>query len=218
VSSPTEALVTRWWWIRHAPVVANEGRIYGKCDLPCVTDDAIAFQRLAASLPSEAAWVVSNLQRTHQTAAAIVAGGIAGPAAFPGEDVWVEPDLAEQDFGDWQGQTFEWLAQQRPDQYHRFWLAPSHERPPGGESFEDLAARVGLVIDRLNGDLAGRDIIAVAHGGTIRSAVAKALKLDLETALGFAIDNISVTRLDHFSATERHGSAWRVAFLNRLPG
>jgi len=28
------AAVTRWWWIRHAPV-RDGGRIYGQSDLPC---------------------------------------------------------------------------------------------------------------------------------------------------------------------------------------
>ena len=216
MSSRKEAVTTRWWWIRHAPVVANEGRIYGQCDHPCVTDDQPAFAALARILPEGAAWVVSNLQRTHQTAAAIVAAGLAGPLAFPGEGVLMEPDLAEQSFGQWQGQTYQWLAAQQTREYHRFWLAPAHQRPPGGESFEDMMVRVGAVIDRLNRDLAGRDIIAVAHAGTIRSAIAKALNLEPEIALALVTENISVTRLDHFGAAAG-GHAWRVAYMNRLP-
>ncbi len=211
------SVVTRWWWIRHAPVTVNKGCVYGRTDLPCDTDDTAGFQGLAAILPRDAAWVVSDLMRTHQTAAAIVRAGLPGPERFPGEGVIVERDLAEQDFGEWQGKTYSWLAEHRAEQYHRFWHAPAHERAPGGESFEDLLARVSTVIDRLNTDLAGRDIIAVAHGGTIRSAIAKALDLAPETALAFATDNISLTRLDHFAGGRDIGHSWRVGCLNRPP-
>jgi broad specificity phosphatase PhoE len=211
-------LTTRWWWVRHAPVVVNDGRCYGQTDLSCVTDDPPAYRRLAQILPREAVWVTSNLRRTHETAAAIVAAGLPGPAAFPGPDMTVEPDLAEQHFGEWQGRTYASLAEEKAEEYHRFWLAPAVERPPGGESFVDLLARASRAIERLTQQFAGRDIIAVAHGGTIRAALAMALDLPPETALAFAVDNISVTRLDHFpDEAGGRGHAWRVAFTNQPP-
>jgi alpha-ribazole phosphatase len=209
---------TRWWWVRHAPVVANNGCCYGQTDWPCVTDDAPAYRRLAQMLPSDAVWVVSNLQRTHQTAAAIVAAGLPGPAAIPGPDVHVDKDLAEQNFGEWQGQTYAHLAETRAEEYHRFWFAPAHERAPGGESFVDLIERVHGSIARLNREFVGRNIIAVTHGGTIRAALGLALGLSPETALSFTIDNISVTQLDYFEdPTSKHGHAWRVGGVNTLP-
>ncbi len=209
---------TRWWWVRHAPVVANNGCCYGQTDFDCVTTDAAAFGRLAALLPRDAVWVVSNLKRTHQTAAAIVAAGLPGPAEIPGPEVRVEPDLAEQSFGEWQGQTYASLAEQRAEEYHRFWFAPARERAPGGESFTDLTERVHGTIDRLNREFAGKTIIAVTHGGTIRAAVSRALDLSPETALAFTVDNISVTQLDYFEdPTARHGHAWRVGGVNIRP-
>lgn len=209
---------TRWWWVRHAPVVVNEGRCYGQTDHPCDTRDPPAYRRLAQILPREASWVTSTLRRTHETAAAIVAAGLPGPAAFPGPEVTVDADLAEQHFGDWQGQTYTSLAEQQAEAYHRFWLAPASERPPGGESFVDLMARVTRSIHKLNQRFVGRDIIAVAHGGTIRAAIALALGLAPEAALAFAVDNISVTRLDHFPADAGgQGNEWRVNFTNQPP-
>jgi alpha-ribazole phosphatase len=207
---------TRWWWIRHAPVVVNEGRCYGQSDLPCRTDDAAGFRRLADALPKGAVWMVSNLMRTHQTAAAIVAAGLPGPDSIPGPGVEVEPGLAEQHFGEWQGQTYASLAERQAEAYHRFWFAPARERAPGGESFVDLVERVVPVIQRANKAFAGRDIIAVAHGGTIRAAIGHALDLTPEASLCFTVDNISLTRLDYFDdPTARHGHSWRVAGINQ---
>jgi Histidine phosphatase superfamily (branch 1) len=66
---------TRWWWVRHAPVRVDEGRIYGQRDLPCDCSEAGVFASLAALLPRDAIWVTSHLSRTVQTAQAIQAAG-----------------------------------------------------------------------------------------------------------------------------------------------
>lgn len=51
---------TRWWWIRHAPVVEQVGRLYGQTDLACDTSDTAALKALAAILPKGALWVTSQ--------------------------------------------------------------------------------------------------------------------------------------------------------------
>ncbi|MGD9743205.1 MAG: histidine phosphatase family protein [Dongiaceae bacterium] len=213
----TEALVTRWWWIRHAPVTAHGGRIYGQTDLPADCSDAACFAALARQLPPEAVWVTTQLCRTHQTAAAIHrAAGRECPAFVS------EPGLAEQHFGDWQGLTHAELADRRDGHWHRFWLAPAEMAPPGGESFAAVVDRVGLAVERLTRAHAGADIVAVAHGGSIRAALAAALGLAPERALGFAIDNCSLTRIDHIegassSAEPGASRSWRVVRVNHHP-
>ena len=62
----------------------------------------------------------------------------------------------------------------------------------------------------------GRDIIAVAHGGTIRAVLALALGLDPEAALAFTIENCSITRIDHIDGAGI-GHDWRVVTVNRPP-
>lgn len=200
---------TNWWWVRHAPVTETKGRIYGSTDPNCDTNDPDSYAGLHRLLPQDAFWVTSHLRRTKQTAAAIAAAG--GRTIDPAE----ERDLGEQDFGDWHGMTHNEVY--ALPTAHRFWLAPATHCPPGGESFADLCVRVSRVIHRLTADHAGRDIIAVAHGGTIRAAIALALNLDPEAALGFATENISLTRLDHFTGDDGHPETWRVAWINRLP-
>ncbi len=158
--------VTRWWWVRHAPVVGHGGRVYGQDDFDCDCSDTATFQSLARLLPADPVWVTSHLRRTHQTARSI-------QIHLPGDarpEPLVEPDLAEQHFGDWQGLTHDELAGRRNGERHPFWLAPAVEAPPGGESFVQVIVRVAAVIARLSREHAGRDIIAVTHGGTIRAA------------------------------------------------
>ena len=87
---------TTWWWIRHAPVVSHAGRNYGNSDVPCDTSDQETFRCLAQVLPKDAIWVTSHLQRTHQTAEAILREMENSKPA----EMFAEPDLGEQAFGD----------------------------------------------------------------------------------------------------------------------
>jgi alpha-ribazole phosphatase len=202
---------TRWWWIRHAPVHVDEGRIYGQRDLPCDCSDVALFSRLAARLPRRATWLTSHLLRTRQTAQAILSAGDfeGSPQIIP------DRDLAEQHLGDWQGldrRTFLMNRKQQPDS---FWYAEADERAPNGESFLDLIARVEAAIARANAAHQGGDIVAVVHGGTIRAALVIALGLPPRAGFAFTIDNCSLTRLDHYQG--RAAAGWRVPMVNQQP-
>jgi len=200
------AVVTRWWLVRHAPIVNPGNVITGQMDLDADTGDAAALRALAAALPPEAVWVATHLRRTRQTAAAL---GTPAPL--------VEPDLAEQSFGAWEGLTYAALDAAHADESRRFWDAPATGRPPGGESFAEVAARVAAAVDRLTAAHAGRDVVAVVHAGTVRAALALALGLDPEAALRFQVDTLSLTRLDHV-AVPGHPAGWRVVWVNRPAG
>lgn len=203
---------TRWWWVRHAPVpdVVN---IYGQRDVDSDTSDANVFAALAHELPRNAVWLTSNLKRTHQTADAILRA-IAAEDRLQGEPVRV-PEFAEQHLGEWQGMNRAEFFAARAHLSHPFWFGPSHERAPGGESFDDVMARVRPAIERFSEDYSGRDVVAVAHGGTIKAAIAHALNLSGDAGLAFACDNCSVTRLERLSAGS--DTLWRVISINHRP-
>ena len=201
--------VTRWWWVRHAPVTTSKGRIYGQQDLPCDCSDEALFEQVAAMLPTDAICVTSDLQRTHQTADALMQGGLEFSERH------ADKDFREQSFGDWQGVSYADFGELRDNIAHRYWLAPAVERAPNGESFVDVMARVGPAITKTTAAHAGKDIIAVTHGGTIRAAIEMATGCGAENALAFSIENVSVTRLDHIQGEDT--SHWRLGFINWLP-
>jgi broad specificity phosphatase PhoE len=200
-------VVTRWWWVRHAPVRNDGGNIYGQRDIACDTSDRYVFEAVAKILPRDAVWYASNLMRTHQTAEAIWAAGFPRPPSMIKEAAF-----AEQHLGELQGMSRKAFVASRPPGSH--WFASVDEPAPGGESFMDLYDRARVAIDRINAEHAGKDVIAVGHGGTIMAAVGLALGVP-ERGLSFDVDNCSVTRLDHFASPDH--SRWRLPMVNQQP-
>ena len=202
------AVVTRFWWLRHAPTVNPDGLLVGQSDLDADTGDAAALSGLAGGLPGDAVWLASPLQRARQTAAALLA------AAGRAEEPTVVPALTEQSFGDWEARPAAAVyAGLGPD--HPFWRGADGGRPPGGERFADVVVRVDGAIVRLASRYGGRDLVLVAHAGTIRAAVVVALDLAPDVALRLQIDTLSLTRLDRI-ATPDGSRTWRVVCVNRV--
>jgi alpha-ribazole phosphatase len=202
--------ITRLFLVRHALVEPSaRAVVYGSMDVAlcefALRQEAASYRWLAARLPEGARWVVTPLSRTHATAAAIFAAGYA-PTSLE-----VEPDLAEQHLGEWQGLSHERFAERIRHPAHPFWPHGGEEKPPGGESFAEVVERVAAVLDRLVVESSERDIVIVAHGGSIRAAIAQAMQLTPHQALIFSVKNLSLTRL------ERHDAVWRVAAVNEEP-
>ena len=215
-NKPSPSATTRWWWIRHAPVTSAGGRVYGASDVPADCSDTEAFAGLARYLPRDAVWVTSHLMRTHQTMDAIGAAGY--PLPESGEGRSIEIDLGEQSFGAFQGRPRHEVFASVEFKRHRFWLSAPDLAPPGGESFEGLIGRVVPVVERLTLAHDRRDVVCVAHGGTIRAALAHALAVPAVHALHFQIDNLSVTRIDHHAADATWPEpAWQVMTVNHHP-
>jgi len=53
VVSKPGTVITRWWWVRHAPVREDDGCIYGQKDLGCDTSDREVFEAVGKILPRE---------------------------------------------------------------------------------------------------------------------------------------------------------------------
>lgn len=198
---------TRFWLIRHA-LVDPEARktLYGDQDVPVCAEtmaaQAAAYADLGQRLPQPARWLVTPLSRTRRTAEAIFAAG------YPAQPLGVETGMVEQSFGHLQGTDNAVLHTRLSQPQHAFWPIDPTERPPGGESFEDVIGRVGPTIERLAEVHGDADLVIVCHGGTIRAAMAHALGIGGAPALRLTVGNISLTRI------ERRGDAWRVVSAN----
>jgi alpha-ribazole phosphatase len=180
------------WLIRHA-VVDGVAETIHAMDAPADLSDRTHLKALRRHLPQDAASYASPARRTADTARAL------------GLDPILVPEFSEQEFGDWTGQRHADLAVAGGDAYARFWADPAGSRPPGGESFEDQIARVREGLRRIEAGSA----ILVVHSGTVRAALCVALDLAPQAGLRFAIDPLSLTRIDRLS------NGWRVASVNQ---
>ncbi len=206
--NPT-VVATRWWWVRHAPVRNDGGNIYGQKDIACDTSDREVFEAVGED-PAAQRGLVFEQSHAH--------------ASDRGGDLGRRIPEAR---GDDLGNSFRRTESRR--------LA-GHEprripRQPTGSAAAGLpistcprpAARASWIfaiesfgaIERITAEQAGQDIIAVAHGGTIKAAVGLALGSQPAKGLTFDIDNCSVTRLDHFASAGQ--SNWRLPMVNQQP-
>jgi probable phosphoglycerate mutase len=71
-------------------------------------------------------------------------------------------DLAEWNYGDYEGVTTAVIHETRPG--WSLWT----DGAPGGESPQDVAARVDRVLDRARAFLGGGDVALIAHGHSLR--------------------------------------------------
>ena len=178
--------------IRHAPAVTG-GRLCGRTDVGADLSDGARLAALRTALPEGARMVVSPALRCRQTAGVLRAG-----------DHLADPRLWEQDFGTWDGAPLADLPDLGP-------LPPAelaHYRPPKGESFADLCARV---VPALADHAQPGQTVIVAHAGTVRAALALALG-SVEGALAFDVSPLSVTRI------ARLPGGWQVRTVNWTAG
>lgn len=188
--------MTRFWLVRHGPTHAKT--MIGWTDLPADLSDTAALARLGAHLPEGAPVISSDLVRAVATADAL------GPRPRLPHD----PDLREMHFGDWETRAFVEIEAETPALIRAFWESPGDVRPPGGESWNDLTARIWAALDRLQGT--APDVIVVAHFGPILAALQRALDLTAEATFAHRIDNLSVTSL-------RFGPPSQVFAINHQP-
>ncbi|MFH5926023.1 histidine phosphatase family protein [Roseomonas xinghualingensis] len=201
---------TRIFLIRHALVEAAARRtVYGANDV-ALCEETLARERpahawLARRLPAEARWYCTPLARTRATAMAIFAAG------YPEQELTDLPHFVEQHLGEWQGLTHEEFTAVLSEPPHPFWDHAADEKPPGGESLSDVVARVGPTLEAVADENEGGDAVIVAHGGSIRAALAHACNFTPYQALQFSVKNLSVTRL------ERQNGHWKVGCVNEEP-
>ncbi len=197
----------RFWWVRHAPVIGNNGCCYGNNDVDCDVSDKDSYKVLANILPKNASVYSSHLTRTIKTMNAAVNEG------FNYKDYAVDSNFGEQNLGEWQGLKYEKLEEKTRELgiFYSTWLCSPEYTPLGGESYNNLYLRVTTAINKIIESKKEGDVVIFSHGGPIKAAIAHAIKVDPNYTLPFWIDNLAVSRFDFIEGI------CRVRFINLLP-
>lgn len=145
--------------VRHGESEGNRDRIFTLTpDVPITArgaEQARASGVLLRECYRPVHVVSSPYLRARQTAAVI-----ADEIGHPGQIEVVE-DLRERSYGDLAGQPYD---TPRPDlDPERYW----EWCPPGGETLDEVAHRVGAVLDALARDWPDEDVVVVSHGGVM---------------------------------------------------
>jgi ribonuclease H / adenosylcobalamin/alpha-ribazole phosphatase len=128
--------------------------------------------------------VSSPLQRTVQTAQAA--------ADALGLSVEIDPGFRETDFGLWDGHSFAEVRERWPAE-HRAWLASTAVAPPGGESFDAVAARVLAARAALLERHARRTVLVVSHVTPIKTLIRDALGAPPESLYAMELSAASLS-------------------------
>ena len=187
-------LVTRWFWLRHAPILAHKGVFIGKGNrnndpaaeldyshreiallasrisgvISDITADNVATSSiLRENILLPCLLITSTLRRARETATALID---AEPQTYKAMRVMRIAAFDEQNFGAFEGKEYDM------DEQRALWDAPDTYRPPEGESFTDLIDRVARALERIELALLmmakKRDSVKVA--GEITGKVANA--------------------------------------------
>ncbi|HEX8631613.1 MAG TPA: histidine phosphatase family protein, partial [Catenuloplanes sp.] len=128
----------------------------------------------------------SPVRRARQTAAAL--------AAALDRPVGVEDDLREVDFGAWEARTVAQVHRDWPGELAAWRQRPGYP-PPGGESVEQVAARVARVRERVAGRHPGATVLLVSHLYPVRLSVLDALRVPYEAVHRMALEPTSVSEI-----------------------
>jgi alpha-ribazole phosphatase len=198
--------VTRVYLLRHGEVQdAGTRRFIGHLDVPLSArgERQCAAQSHALARVPLAAVFASDLARSRRSAEIIAAPHALTPTELPA--------LREMAMGRWEGLTADEIRAREPLAFADWMRGIGEFRFPEGESVPDLAARVWPVLEAIVDRHAGAAVAVVAHGGTNRALLCKALGVPLGRILAFGQDYGALTVMDH-----AHG-AWTLRHLNVGP-
>jgi broad specificity phosphatase PhoE len=169
--------------IRHGETEWSlSGQHTGSTDIP-LTDHGEAVARLLAPVLADRDFslvLCSPLQRARRTC----------ELAGLGERASIEPDLAEWNYGSYEGLKPAAIREQHPD-----WLV-FRDGCPEGESPAEVGERVDRVIRRVREN--GGRVALFAHGHVFRVFVARWIELSPSHGAHFLLDTSTLTILSYY--------------------
>ena len=173
--------------MRHPRTALRQDIILGQIDADLAPEEVEQLPGLAgiAAALSPKRIVSSDLRRCSR-----LGQMIADAAEVPLEidSVW-----REQSFGDWEGLTWDEVAESFPDEHEKFFKHWVTRRPPGGESFAEVARRIEKALQKLSD---GPKTLVITHAGPIRGAVSIAAGNPLEDAFDVDVEHGQVVELE----------------------
>ena len=171
-------MTTRLWLVRHGePAEEYRGRCYGSLNVGLSENGRAQVARMARHLSAEPVSAIYSSPRLR----AVESAEILTHVASAGERrIEIVPELREIDFGDFEGLSYDEIAERFPEHYRRWMDTPTEVQFPNGECEAQVRARALGAFEKICGREAGRTAIIVSHSGVIRIVLAWALRMHHE--------------------------------------
>jgi probable phosphoglycerate mutase len=167
--------------IRHGQTAwSATGRHTSSTDLDLTADGERQAEAIGETLAGRALVAVCSSPRLRARRTAELAGL---------KVTTVDPDLAEWEYGKYEGITTAEIREQRPD--WSLWT----DGCPDGESPDEVAVRLDRVLGRIRPLLAEGDVAIVGHGHALRVLTARWLGLPPRDGSLFTLDSGTVSTL-----------------------
>jgi broad specificity phosphatase PhoE len=173
--------MTDLFLVRHgATEWSVSGRHTGTTDLPLLPEGEETARTLEPRLAGIDFGLVLTSPRQRARRTAELAG-------FP--DAVVDPDLAEWDYGDYEGLTTPQIREHDPT--WTIWGGAT----PGGETPDEVCARLDRVIERVRATPGSAHALVFAHGHSLRALTARWLGLSSSEGRLFKLDTATLSVL-----------------------
>ncbi len=183
--------VTRIIAVRHGETAWNVAtRIQGQLDIGLNDHGHWQARQVGQALAGEpvSAIYASDLQRAWHTAERI--------AEATGARLQPEQGLRERRFGQFEGKTFEEIAQAWPEQSTQWRRrVPDWTPPEGGESLLVVRKRVAETVHSIAARHPGELIVLVAHGGVLDAIYRLATRQAPDATRTWQLPNAAINRL-----------------------
>lgn len=176
--------------IRHGQTDWNRlGKYQGQADVPLSKEGLRQAERLARHFPADTLDVIytSDLQRAVMTAERL-AEKFSAPLT-------ADKALRELNFGDWEGLTYQEIADGWPQEVDNLFGAPEKLKIPKGETFLALQQRAMEKIREIRAENEGKHVAVVAHGAITKAILTALLHMPLHYVWTLRQDNTAVNIL-----------------------
>jgi alpha-ribazole phosphatase len=194
---PATMIETNIWIIRHGePEATAQGLCYGRLDVGLSPEGRQQLERVADQFRHEplAAIYASPLKRAVESATILERHHSCGIEILEG--------VREIDFGDFEGVSYDEIAQSYPEIYRDWMERPTATQFPKGESFGRMRKRVVETAELLRSRHANQSVALVTHGGVARIMLAEAL---------------DISGMNIFRIAQRYAAINRIRYLNTYP-
>jgi len=110
---------------------------------------------------------------------------------------FVENDLEEVGFGDWEGKSSDQVKAENQAEYYAFFLDPVHNRPNNSEDLDVFSDRVVSAYKDVLEEFEGKHCLIITHAGVIRAIMAYVLDAPVSSMYRINVKNAGVTRFKY---------------------